>query len=109
VTNFSVDVGSLDRAASTIHTTESTARSVHDGLHQLDIPHGTFGRVPWLSDEIAKPYEEHVKACSDAIKDIEQSLGDLADAVTTTANNYRLVDSSNIDQALQIERELYES
>jgi len=37
------------------------------------------------------------------------ALGDLADAVTTTANNYRLVDSSNIDQALQIERGLYES
>ncbi len=109
MTNFTVDVGSLDRAASTIHSTESKAQSVYDGLHQLDIPHGTFGRVPWLSDQIAKPYEEHVKACSDAIKDIEESLGDLADAVTTTANNYRLVDSSNIDQALQIERELYES
>lgn len=109
MSNFTVDVGSLDRAASTIHGTESKAKSVHDGLHQLDIPHGTFGRVPWLSDQIAKPYESHVASCSDAIKNIEESLADLAAAVTTTANNYRTVDGANIDQALQIERELYES
>jgi uncharacterized protein (DUF2342 family) len=109
VTNFTVDVGSLDRAASTIHTTESKVASIHAGLHEIHIPHGTFGRVPWLSDQIAAPYDAHVKACSDAIKDIEESLGDLAEAVTTTANNYRRVDSANIDQALQIERELYES
>ncbi len=109
MSDFTVDVGSLDRAASTIHGTESKAKAIYDGLHQLTIPHGTFGRVPWLSDQIAKPYESHVKACSDAISDIEQSLGDLAMAVTTTANNYRAVDGANIDQALQIERELYES
>jgi hypothetical protein len=109
VTNFTVDVGSMDSAATTIHRTQSTAESVYSGLHALDIPHGTFGRVPWLSDKIAQPYEDHVVACSSAIKDIEQSLGDLADAITTTANGYRLTDSTNIDQALTIERELYES
>ena len=109
MTNFTVDVGSMDKAATTIHTSQSTAETVYSGLHALDIPHGTFGRVPWLSDKIAQPYEAHVAACSSAIKDIEQSLGDLADAVTTTANGYRLTDSTNVDAALTIERELYES
>jgi acetaldehyde dehydrogenase (acetylating) len=50
-----------------------------------------------------------VKACSDSIKDIETSLGDLAKAISTTASGYRLTDSTNIEQALEIERELYES
>jgi len=109
VTNFTVDVGSMDSAATTIHRSRDTAEAVWSGLHELVIPHGTFGRVPWLSDEIAQPYEAHVKACSDSIKDIEASLGDLADAISTTASGYRLTDSTNIDQALQIERELYES
>ena len=48
-----------------------------------------------------------MKACSDSIKDIEASLGDLADAISITATGYRLTDSTNIDQALEIERELY--
>jgi hypothetical protein len=109
VTNFTVDVGSMDSAATTIHTTQSTAEGVCTGLHTLDIPRGTFGRVPWLSDKIAQPYEEHVAACSSAIKDIEQALGDLSEAITTTANGYRLTDSRGVDQALEIERELYES
>lgn len=109
MTNFTVDVGSMDSAATTIHTAQGTAEAVYKGLHALDIPHGTFGRVPWLSDKIAQPYEDHVAACSSAIKDIEQSLGDLADAITTTANGYRLTDSKNVDQALEIEQELYES
>ena len=109
MTNFTVDVGSMDSAATTIHSTQSTAETVRAGLHALDIPHGTFGRVPWLSDKIATPYEDHVAACSSAISDIEQSLGDLAEAITTTANGYRLTDSRGVDQALEIERELYES
>jgi uncharacterized protein (DUF2342 family) len=109
VTNFTVDVGSMDSAATTILRTEGTAEAVYSGLHELDIPHGTFGRVPWLSDKIAQPYEAHVKACSDSIKDIEASLGDLAKAISTTASGYRLTDSTNIEQALEIERELYES
>ncbi len=109
MTNFTVDVGSMDSAATTIHTTQSTAEGVCTGLHALDIPHGTFGRVPWLSDKIAQPYEDHVAACSSAISDIEQSLGDLADAITTTANGYRLTDTTGVDQALEIERALYES
>ena len=109
MTNFTVDVGGMDSAATTIHRTQVSAEAVYSGLHELDIPHGTFGRVPWLSDQIAQPYEAHVKACGDSIKDIEASLGDLADAITATANGYRLTDSTNIDQALEIERELYES
>lgn len=109
MTNFTVDVGSMDTAATTIKRTQGTAEAVHAGLHALDIPHGTFGRVPWLSDAIAQPYEDHVAACSSAISDIESSLGDLADAITTTANGYRLTDGTNVDAALEIERELYES
>jgi len=66
VTNFTVDVGSMDSAATTIHRTQVSAEAVYSGLHELDIPHGTFGRVPWLSDKIAQPYEAHVKACSDS-------------------------------------------
>jgi len=64
VTNFTVDVGSMDSAATTIHRTQGTAEAVYSGLHELDIPHGTFDRVPWLSDKIAQPYEAHVKVCS---------------------------------------------
>lgn len=109
MTNFTVDVGSMDSAATTIHTAQTTAEAVYTGLHALDIPHGTFGRVPWLSDMITQPYSDHVATCSSAIKDIEQSLGDLAEAITTTANGYRLTDSRGIDAALTIERELYES
>jgi hypothetical protein len=109
VTNFTVDVGTMDSAATTIHTTQSTAEAVYSGLHALDVPHGTFGRVPWLSDKIAQPYEDHVAACTSAISDIEQSLGDLADAITTTANGYRLTDTTGVEHALEIERELYES
>lgn len=109
MTNFTVDVGSMDAAATTIHTTQGTAADVYSGLRALDIPHGTFGRVPWLSDQVAQPYEDHVAACSSAIKDIEEALGDLADAITTTANGYRLTDGTNVAAALQVERELYES
>ena len=84
MTNFTVDVGSMDSAATTIHRTQGTAEAVYSGLHELDIPHGTFDRVPWLSDKIAQPYEAHVKVCSDSIKDIEASLGDLADVISTS-------------------------
>ena len=109
MTNFTVDFGSMDSAATAIHRTQGTAEAVYSGLHELVIPHGAFGRVPWLSDQIAQPYEAHMKACGDSIKEIEASLGDLADAITTTANGYRLTDSTNIAAALEIERELYES
>ena len=109
MTNFTVDVGSMDSAATTIHSTQSTAETVRAGLHALDIPHGTFGRVPWLSDKLAQPYEDHVTACTSALSDIEASLGDLADAITTTANGYRLTEGRGVDHALEIERELYES
>lgn len=109
MTNFTVDVASMDTAATTIHHAQAETRAVESGLGALDIPHGTFGRVPWLSDQLAQPYENHVAACTSAIHDIEASLGDLSDAVTTTANAYRAADTANVDAALEIERELYRS
>ncbi len=104
--DFTVDAAALDKAATALEATHAKAVKALATLSDLHIPDGTFGRVPWLSDQLRKPYEEHVSACTDCVTDITTATDGLVTAVKTTASSYRTTDAHNVAEAGAVTTEL---
>ena len=94
--DLTVDLADLERAATQFDAIQARSEQVLARLGELKIPDGTFGRVPWLSDQLRQPYAEHAQACTDCVSD---TLADLAVAVRTTSKGYRETDQANVAEA----------
>lgn len=99
MTDFTIDVGQLDRAAAAYEQPKTDLTSAHTKSQELRIPDGAFGRVPWLSDQLQQPYTDQVTACSEALGDVVKAMGDLIFAVKATAAAYRDTDRANEEAA----------
>ncbi|MDO5287261.1 MAG: hypothetical protein Q4G45_10660 [Actinomycetia bacterium] len=93
--DLTVDPADLERAAQELEAIQGRSEQVLARLGELTIPDGTFGRVPWLSDQLRKPYADHAQACTECVADITESMGDLAGAVRTTSSEYRKTDQAS--------------
>jgi hypothetical protein len=106
MSDFTIDVAQVDRAATAYEDTRQKAKQAHSDSQSLRVPDGAFGRVPWLSDKLREPYTEQVTACSDAINDTVETIEGLIEALKQVAAAYRETETHNADDANRIIMEM---
>lgn len=107
--DITFELDEFTQAARRFSDAHSTGQAIKRDLAAARVPDGMFGRVPWLSDQLAAPYQEHFAACTDSLSSAVESLDKLSDSMLSVRRAYESMESAHAKAADHINSELVEN
>jgi hypothetical protein len=103
--SFKVDPPALDDFARSCERRQAAFHEITGQLTSAEVPAGSFGRIPVISDRIHEAYHEHHQRCLDGLKSVDEAMWAIATAMHNTAQHYRETDQDAHDDLQEFHKQ----